>query len=213
LETAAFLPDARLCVISADAAPDRQGDVLRAAIDGGADIVQLRNKSAAKGELLAVARQLSTYAHSHRALFIVNDHVDLALACGADGVHLGQDDWAMRAARGSKRDSLLLGRSTHSLRQAQDAVRQGADYLGVGPVFATPTKPGRAPVGTALVGTVASEVEIPWFAIGGIDAHNIEQVLQAGATRVAVVRAVCDALDPAAAAAALKARLLAQVPA
>ena len=123
----------------------------------------------------------------------------------ADGVHLGQDDLSLEAARAAWRG--LVGRSTHSLPQAVEAQAQGADYIGVGPVFSTPTKPGRPAVGVELLPPVAHNLRIPWFAIGGIDDTNLDSVLNAGATRVAIVRAVCDAPDPRAAAQALRARL------
>jgi thiamine-phosphate pyrophosphorylase len=205
LELTARLVEARLYVVSADAAPEIQATVLRAAIDGGADVVQLRNKVAAPVDLIETARLVAAHARSRKALFIVDDHLELAIEAGADGVHLGQDDLPVEAAR--SRWGGLVGRSTHSLDQALEAQRQGADYLGVGPVYATPTKPGRPAVGLELVGTVAAAISIPWFAIGGIDARNLDDVLGAGASRVAVVRAVCGAGDPAAAARALRARL------
>lgn len=207
-----MLTDRYLYVVSADAAPDRQAAVLCAAIDGGADVVQLRNKTATGAELLPAARVVVECARRRGKIAIVNDHVELALEAGAHGVHLGQDDGSLAAARQRCGPNMLLGRSTHSLEQALAAVAEGADYLGVGPLFATPTKPGRPATGVGLATEVAAAVALPWFAIGGIDAGNIDSVLAAGARRVAVVRAVCEAPDPAAAAAALKARLLAAAP-
>lgn len=203
-----MLIDARLYVISADGPPAVQVATLCAAIDGGADIVQLRNKTATQAELLPVTRQLVAYARSHGALTVINDYINVAVISDADGLHLGQDDGELAAAR-HRWEGKLIGRSTHSLEQAKIAARQGADYLGVGPVFETPTKPERPAVGIELLAEVASAISIPWFAIGGIDRTNISQVLHAGATRVAVVRAVCAAPDPAAAAAELKSLLLA----
>jgi thiamine-phosphate pyrophosphorylase len=204
-ELTSRLKAARLYVVSGDAEPDIQARVLRAAIDGGADIVQLRNKRAAPADLLDTAVEVGRYARAHGALFIVNDHLDLAVEAGADGVHLGQDDLSLEAARGTWGG--LIGRSTHSLEQALEAQAQGADYIGVGPLFATPTKPGRQPIGLELLRQVARQVVIPWFAIGGIEATTLESVLSAGATRVAVVRAVCAAPDPCAAAEGLRSRL------
>jgi thiamine-phosphate pyrophosphorylase len=204
-----MLTNRYLYVVSADAAPDRQAAILCAAIDGGADVVQLRNKSATPGELLAAARVVVAYARQRGAIAIVNDHLELAIEAGAHGVHLGQDDGSLAAARARCGPGMLLGRSTHSLHQALAAVADGADYLGVGPLFATPTKPGRPATGLGLVSEVAGAVTLPWFAIGGIDAGNIDGVLDAGAIRVAVVRAVCLAPDPIVAAADLKARLVA----
>jgi thiamine-phosphate pyrophosphorylase len=199
------LAAARLYVVSADASPETQANVLREALDGGADVVQLRNKVAAPADLFEAARLVAVHARARDALFIVNDHLELAIDAGADGVHLGQDDLSVEAAR-SRWDG-LVGRSTHGLEQALEGQRQGADYLGVGPVYATPTKPDRAAVGLELLQAVAAAVSIPWFAIGGIDGANLDGVLGAGASRVAVVRAVCNARDPAAAARALRARL------
>jgi thiamine-phosphate pyrophosphorylase len=179
--------------------------MLREALDGGADVVQLRNKVAEPADLFEAARLVAVHARARKALFIVNDHLDLAIDAGADGVHLGQDDLSVEAAR-SRWDG-LVGRSTHSLDEALEAQRQGVDYLGVGPVYRTPTKPGRPPVGLELLQAVAAAVSIPWFAIGGIDSANLDDVLGAGACGVAVVRAVCEAREPAAAARALRARL------
>jgi thiamine-phosphate pyrophosphorylase len=204
-QLAARLAAARLYVIAADASPEVQANVLREALDGGADVVQLRNKAAAAADLFEAARLVAIHARAKEAVFIVNDHLDLAIDAGADGVHLGQDDLSVEVAR-SRWDG-LVGRSTHNLDQALEAQRQGADYLGVGPVYPTPTKPGRAGVGVELLHTVAAAVSIPWFAIGGIDSANLDDILAAGASRVAVVRAVCEAREPAAAARALRVRL------
>jgi thiamine-phosphate pyrophosphorylase len=199
------LEAAHLYVVSAEAPPAIQAEVLREALDGGADMVQLRNKAAAPADLLEAARLVAAHARSKQALFIVNDHLDLAIEAGADGVHLGQEDLSVEIAR--SRWGGLIGRSTHTLDQALEAGRQGADYIGVGPVYATPTKPGRRAVGLELVQGAAGAVSIPWFAIGGIDADNLDAVMGAGASRVAVVRAVCGAPDPAAATRGLNARL------
>jgi thiamine-phosphate pyrophosphorylase len=207
-----MLSDARLYVISADGAPEDQISILCAAVDGGADIVQLRNKTAPAAALVPAVGRLIAYCRPRGVTVIVNDYVDVAVSAGADGVHLGQDDMGIAEARQRWQPGRLVGRSTHSIDQALSAVADGADYLGVGPVFATPTKPGRPAVGTELVAAVsAAGLEIPWFAIGGIDTSNIDAVLGAGARRVAVVRAVCAAADPAAAAAELRARLGAPV--
>jgi thiamine-phosphate pyrophosphorylase len=196
---------ARLYVISGEAPAPQQARVLCAAIDGGADVVQLRNKQAAPDDLLDAAIQVREYARAKGAIFVVNDHLELAITAGADGVHLGQEDLGLAEARQSWDG--IIGRSTHSLEQAIEAQATGADYLGVGPVFATPTKPGRAAVGVELVTAVAPVLNVPWFAIGGLDADNLDQVTGAGATRVAVVRAVFEAPDPAAAARGLRSRL------
>jgi thiamine-phosphate pyrophosphorylase len=201
------LAAARLYVISADAAPARQAMVLCAAIDGGAGIVQLRNKVAAPHDLVAAARAVASHARANGAVFIVNDVPELVEAGGADGVHVGQDGGTMAEVRARLPRGALVGRSTHSLPQARAGAEDGADYIGVGPVHATPTKPGREAVGLGLLGEVAHQVDLPWFAIGGIDAGNVDAVLTAGATRIAVVRAVAAAGDPASAAAELLAAL------
>jgi len=137
----------------------------------------------------------------HDALFIVNDHVDIAIAADADGVHLGQDDLSpsvVRALPGFR--GRLIGRSTHSLEQVRIAMDEGADYIAVGPVFPTPTKAGRPAVGTSLVSEVAAIADRPFVAVGGIDHDNAPAVVEAGARALAVVRAVYDAVDPAEAA-------------
>lgn len=181
---------------------------------GGADVIQFRDKVLSAQVRYEIARRLRAICWSHKVLFIVNDALDIALAIEADGVHLGQDDLPLPVARafvyhyGAK--AFLIGRSTHSLAQALEAERQGADYIGVGPVFSTPTKPSYAPVGLALVRQVAHRVKVPQVAIGGIEATNVEHVLEAGAKRVAVVRAVCGAVDTARAAEKLKTILSAE---
>jgi thiamine-phosphate pyrophosphorylase len=187
--------------------------VLSAAIAGGVDIVQLRDKRMQDRELTALARAAAILCKQRGALLIVNDRPQVALAAGADGVHLGQDDMAVAHARALLGPELLIGLSTH--RPAEIDAAQGAqgmqgtqaDYLGVGPVHATPTKPGRPAVGLELVRYAADHAQQPFFAIGGIDAGNIHAVLDAGATRVAVVRAVAEAEDPETAARALRSAL------
>jgi thiamine-phosphate pyrophosphorylase len=138
---------------------------------------------------------------------VVNDRIAIALLCGADAVHLGQEDLPLRRARSWVGRKLLIGRSTHSLAQARQAQREGADYVGVGPVFSTPTKPDYRPAGLSLLGQVQRALRIPWVAIGGIDLKTLPAVLSAGASRVAVVRAVCQAADPQRAARAFQAAL------
>jgi thiamine-phosphate pyrophosphorylase len=195
-----------LYVITADVPG---ADLLRAAeaaLEGGADVVQLRHKSLPAAELYQLGVRLRALTLRRDALLIVNDHADLALACGADGVHLGQDDLepaVVRALPGFQH--LLIGRSTHTLAQAQQAEQDGVDYIGVGPIFSTPTKPGRPGVGLELVGEVAARIRLPFVAIGGIDATSVASVIDAGARAVAVVRAVSNAPDPRAAAQSLQA--------
>jgi thiamine-phosphate pyrophosphorylase len=173
--------------------------VVAAALEAGVRLVQYRAKQAEDRIRLAEATGLRELCHRHGALFLVNDRIDLALAVDADGVHLGQDDLPTALARRLLGPERLIGRSTHGLSQLREAIDAGCDYVGVGPVHATPTKPGREPVGLAYVRQAAAEASIPWFAIGGIEAGNLDAVRQAGASRVAVVRAITDAADPAAA--------------
>jgi thiamine-phosphate pyrophosphorylase len=181
--------------------------VVPAALEGGVDMVQLRDKDAPDDELVAAGRPLGELCRARGALFLVNDRPDLALACGADGVHVGQDDEPVDAVREAVGGELLIGLSTHSAEQFDAGLESGADYLSVGPVHETPTKAGRPAVGLDLVRHAAARAGKPFFAIGGIDARNVHEVHAAGAERVAVVRAVRDADDPRAAAAVLRAAL------
>ena len=175
--------------------------IVQAALEGGADVVQLRKKTMPKAEQYAIALALRRLTLLHDALFIVNDHVDIAIAADADGVHLGQDDLPPSVVRQLPGfHGRLIGRSTHSLEQARSAMDEGADYIAVGPVFPTPTKAGRPPVGTGLVSEVAAIADRPFVAVGGIDQDNAPAVVEAGARALAVVRAVYDAGDPAEAA-------------
>ena len=178
-----------------------------AALSGGVDIVQLRDKHAGQPALeakdeLAALKVIAEACARHDALFAVNDRADIAVAAGADILHLGQDDLPVEIARGIVGDDMLIGRSTHDLDQARAAmIEPGVDYFCTGPCWPTPTKPGRPAPGLDLVRAVAAdEVDRPWFAIGGIDADRLPQVLAAGANRVVVVRAITDAPAPRAAA-------------
>ncbi|HZD38060.1 MAG TPA: thiamine phosphate synthase [Actinomycetes bacterium] len=180
-----------------------------AVLGAGVDVVQLRDKRAEAAPLLRAAEVLRAAADRHGALLAVNDRADIALAAGADILHLGQDDLPMGWARRIVGDEVLLGRSTHDLEQARCAVAEGWDYFAVGPVYPTATKPGRPTVGTTLLQAVAALAPpVPWFAIGGVDRSNLAEVTGAGVSRVVVVRAITEAADPAAAAAGLR-RLLA----
>lgn len=200
----ARLSRVRLYVVSdAGQAPAQVVATVAAACAGGADAVQLRRTGGDDLETLRLAERCREVTTAAAALFVVDDRLDVAMAVDADGVHLGQTDLPAAAAR-RLWPGRLVGVSIHSLAQALAAEAAGADYLGVGPVWATPTKPGRTPVGLELVADVAAAVRIPWVAIGGIDAGNASRVLDAGARRIAVVRAVCAAPDPRAAAAALR---------
>lgn len=195
------LSDCRLYVITGENYhPGRELlSVMEAAIRGGADIVQLRDKEASEPELLEKARALRELTARFGVLFIVNDYPDIALASEADGVHLGQEDMAIEAARAKLGPHRIIGISTHSIEQARAAERAGADYIGVGPVYPTATKPGRRAVTTSFVAEAAAGIRIPWFAIGGIHAGNAQTVLAAGATRLCAVSAVVGSSDPAAA--------------
>jgi thiamine-phosphate pyrophosphorylase len=186
------------------------GDLLPAVLEAGVDVFQLRDKRLAEDELLELGLAARRWCDEHEALFILNDRPDLAVAVGADGVHVGQADVAVEAARAIVGDDRIVGLSTHSAEQI--AAARGVDYIGVGPVNETPTKPGRPAVGLELVRHAAARAEVPFFAIGGMTAGNISPVVAAGARRVAVVRAIADARDPAAAARELRAALESAAP-
>jgi len=184
------------------------------ALAGGADIIELREKNLADRELLSRAREVRILTAQAKARFILNDRPDLARLAGADGVHLGQDDVSVRDARRIVGPNLLIGVSTHNRAQLDAAILSGAGYLGVGPVFPSATKEFSEPelAGLAFVQTAAETTNIPWFAIGGITEENVERVLAAGATRIAVSAAVVRAERPRRAAARLKARLEGRAP-
>ena len=165
-------------------------DVLTQAIRGGATVVQLRDQEASDETLIALGRALRKICDHFGTLLIVNDRIDVAQAIDADGLHVGQNDMPLSEVKERLGSRKWVGISTHSLVQAKKAVEEGADYIGVGPVFKTPTKPGYPPVGVELVREVRSHLEIPFVAIGGIDLGNVKEVLLAGADSVAVVRAV-----------------------
>jgi thiamine-phosphate pyrophosphorylase len=171
-------------------------------------MVQLRDPSLADAELLEVAAGLRSACEEHGALFWVNDRPDLALRAGADGVHVGQDDAAVEEVRAEVGHELLIGLSTHSPEQLERGVWAGADQLSVGPVWETPTKPGRPAAGLDYVRHAAGlRLSVPWVAIGGIDVDNVHEVAAAGAERIVVVRALRHAAEPRAAAADLRAPL------
>lgn len=168
---------------------------VEAAYRGGSDIVQLRSKALTDRALYRLGIRIRKIANRFHKLFFVNDRPDLALAVGADGVHIGQDDLPVAEVRKIVGRNLWVGLSTHSLDQAIRGAKEDVDYLGVGPIFKTPTKPRYRPVGLALVKEVKKCVRIPFVCIGGIDQKNILRVLRAGAGRVAVVRAIFGAAD------------------
>ena len=167
------------------------------ALRGGLTLVQYRDKEEDDNLRLANAEQLCQLCHNYGALFIVNDRVDLALAVDADGVHLGQQDVPIALAREILGSNKIIGRSTTNPNEMQGAIEEGADYIGVGPVYATPTKPGKTPAGLEYIQYAAENCPIPWYAIGGIDSENFHQVTAAGAERIAVVRAIMEAEQPA----------------
>jgi len=177
------------------------GELLDAVIAGGARMVQLREKTWPSGQLLPLAQRLRARCREAGVTFVMNDRVDLAVALEADGVHLGQDDLPPRHARALLRSGMILGVSTHSVEQARRAQADGADYVAVGAMFPTGTKPDFELVGPALVRAVRSEIRVPLVGIGGITPDNVGQVISAGADGVAVISAVCAAPDPRAASA------------
>jgi thiamine-phosphate pyrophosphorylase len=183
---------------------ERLPELLRAAAAGGVDVVQLREKQLGDEELVAVAHAARALCERLGMLFIVNDRPTVALEAGADGVHVGQDDMPVADVRAQVGEDLLIGLSTHAPGEVDAADPAVVDYIGVGPVHATPTKPGRPAVGVELVRYAAAHARLPFFAIGGLDAGNLDAVLDAGATRVCVLRAVSDSADPEAAARELR---------
>jgi thiamine-phosphate pyrophosphorylase len=186
---------------------DTLEETVEAALQGGVRLVQYRDKDAADPVRFKRAKMLRSLCDQYQALFIVNDRVDLALAVAADGVHLGQQDLPVAIARRLLGPDRMIGRSTTNPEELARAMQEGVDYVGVGPVYATPTKTDKAVAGLDYVRYAARYSTLPWFAIGGIDAENLSEVLSAGAERVAVVRAVMQATDPAQAAQKLAIRL------
>lgn len=171
-------------------------EVMEEAILGGVDIIQLRDKSSSKRDVLDKARALRELTRRYGVTFIVNDHIDVALACDADGIHLGQDDLPIEEARRIVGPDKVIGISTHAIEEARAAERDGADYIGVGPVFETKSKVDVvAPVSTRYVELVAAEIRIPFVAIGGIKLHNVDQVLAAGATRICAISEIVGSAD------------------
>ncbi|MEW2633459.1 thiamine phosphate synthase [Streptomyces sp. NPDC048389] len=208
-----LLSDARLYLCTD--ARKRQGDLpefLDAVLASGVDIVQLRDKGMEAGEELEHLQVFADACRRHGRLLAVNDRADVAHAIGADVLHLGQGDLPVPAARAILGDGVLIGRSTHAESEAAAAaVEPGVDYYCTGPCWPTPTKPGRHAPGLDLVRYAAAlSSERPWFAIGGIDAGNLDEVLDAGARRIVVVRAITEADDPASAAAGLAKRIRAR---
>ncbi|ANV86248.1 thiamine phosphate synthase [Picosynechococcus sp. PCC 7117] len=170
--------------------------VTEAALQGGVEIVQYRDKETPDEQRFANAIALKKLCDRYHALFLVNDRVDLALAVDADGVHLGQTDLPIATARQLLGPDKIIGRSTTNPTELEKALSEGADYVGIGPVYETPTKPGKAAAGHSYVSHARENCPVPWFAIGSIDTENLGEVLAAGAERVAVVRALMQSEDP-----------------
>lgn len=191
--------DSRLYLITG--ARSNLHGLVEAAVSGGVDIVQIRERELTDGELLGVLQEIRALTRRLQVPLVVNDRPDLAVLAEADYVHVGQDDLPVEAAR---RFGLAVGQSTHAPAELDAS---GADYLGVGPVYETPTKSGRTAAGLDYVGYAAKHARRPWFAIGGIDETNAHEVVAAGAERIAVVRAITEAADPERAAASLRAAL------
>jgi thiamine-phosphate pyrophosphorylase len=208
----ARLAAARLYLVCDSAPSGRElAQLLPAAIAGGVDVVQLREKALNDDRLTAVAASARALGEQLGALFVLNDRPLIAREVGADGVHVGQDDMPVAKVRALVGPDMLIGLSTHAPEEI-DAVDAGlVDYIGVGPVHATPTKPGRPAVGLELVRYAAAHARVPFFAIGGLDAHNAGEALDAGASRVCVLRAVAAAESPERAARELR-RLLDAAP-
>jgi thiamine-phosphate pyrophosphorylase len=195
---------ARLYFVS-DALPLRDDPerMLNAAMGGGAGMVELRDREQPKAVIERSGRTFRRLANTYSALFIVNDDPYLAIELSADGVHVGQDDIGPAEARRIMGPDAIIGLSTHSPEQIEAAASEPVDYISVGPIWETPTKEGRPATGLELVRTAAEVAPVPWFAIGGIDPGNVDEVVAAGAERLCVVRAIRDAEDPRAAATAL----------
>src|ERR1700722_1935441 len=207
------LAAARLYLVC-DAKPDGSElpDLLRAAVAGGVDIVQLREKLLPDDELLAVAHASSALLRQLGTLLIVNDRPWVAEKAGADGIHVGQDDMPVAQVREIVGPEMLIGLSTHSPEQIDAVDANLVDYIGVGPIHETPTKPGRPAVGLELIRYAAANATVPFFAIGGLDAGNLTEALDAGASRVCVLRAIAAAEDPERAARELRSALDARAP-
>jgi thiamine-phosphate pyrophosphorylase len=200
-------------LVSSELCPNGSGPVISAALAGGAGIIQVREKKMSDRELVTYGRLVREWTARSGALFIMNDRPDLAVLADADGVHVGQEELPVREARRIVGPSRLVGVSTHTLEQARQAVLDGADYIGVGPVFSSTTKSFERLAGLDLVRQVAAEISLPSYAIGGIGLENVDEVLAAGALRIAVSSAICGAADPSNAARQFGVKLAAMSPA
>lgn len=193
--------------LGADGDAGGLADLLREAVAGGVEIVQLREKELGDEELVALANAARALCERIGALLIINDRPSVAVEAGADGVHVGQDDMDVETVREIVGEQMLIGLSTHTPEEIDAVDPAIVDYIGVGPIHATPTKPGRPAVGTELLRHAAANSPVPFFAIGGLDAGNLGEVLAAGAQRVCVLRAIAGARDPRAAARELREQL------
>lgn len=209
LDPKKVLENARLCVIVGDLAPEESPiQKAREAVKGGAEIIQLRCKTVGEAELLKIGRGIREITAAEGALYIMNDHVDLALLTQADGVHLGQEDMPVAQARKILGSGRIIGKSTHDMNEVDEAVSEGADYIGVGCVFESSTKPEIEIAGLDFAGAVANKIKnLPLFAIGGVNIENVSQLIAHGVYRVAVSSAVTSAASPREAAAALRENL------
>lgn len=171
-------------------------DAVASSLKGGVDVLQLREKNSSAKRIIELGKKIRQLCSIYNTIFIINDRIDIAKIVDADGVHLGQDDADIEAAREILGESAIVGISTHAPEQALKAQVDGADYVGVGPVFTTPTKPGRSSVGLGYVSWAFENLEIPFFAIGGIDLTNLNEVISAGGKKVAVVRAIINSEFP-----------------
>lgn len=197
-------------VTSADMPADKLVLQTKKALAGGVDAVQLRTFGVSDRDMFSLGKKIKDLCNSAGALFIVDNRADLAVALDADGIHVGHTDLPVSVVRNMLGHRKIVGVSSHSLPEALDAQRAGADYVSCGPIWATPTKPLYTPVGLQLVGLYKAALRVPFVAIGGVDETNIDQVLSAGAKCVAVVRALFEASDPEAMAKLLKGRILCQ---
>ncbi len=196
----AALDAARLYAITPDAEPKALKALAEKVVRGGADVLQLRHKSLPRGKLLELAREVRAITSQAGALLVVNDQLDIALLAGADGVHLGDDDLSPAEARRLAPAGFLVGVSANTPDAARTAVVAGADYLGCGPAFATPIKAAKAVIGPAGVLAVQEAVDVPVFAIGGVEIGNLSELIAIGIRRACMIRGLAEAADPEAAA-------------
>lgn len=192
------LPDNQLYGILdlAYVTPEKAPAMAEQMLSGGVTILQLRAKSHSPENILTLAKSIAPICRAHGVPFILNDHPDLVHPSGADGVHVGQEDLPVAHVRAIIGSDRIIGLSTHSIEQALDAVGVHPDYIGFGPLFATPTKPDYPPIGTADIAAVHRQVPLPIFCIGGIKLNNLPDVLSAGARRVVIVSGILLAPDP-----------------